>query len=514
MRSGDTTAALLFVQSLSEILFFSHLFSLGLSGIKHSSYQYLNPRKIKELHVAMVHALFARARVSSDSGSPRVALTLVVVPQGRCAEPVRHTLCSLLEEAASLPEGAFMAREVTVGGLRVVRRQRWGKHLQFLKLRCETGEDLEAILRPELASGPSAEASGRKAPECVVVTEEGTHRYLAYPFADEHAAREATNRLWCNWVLFAQAAAGGGWQEVASGGVGFSRPRIRARVRDCGGPCTLPRTWVNQLMGDADAAVAPPLAASPPAARRTQTDMEGLSCALGDCVTLTGLVERSRGRLSLHPRRLAVDESFVSLFGPTARFHDASLDATPHYRLEPQAASGGAVVGTAMIQCAGSHAVRLHEYLRAVMDARTVACVSPVPGAAGKDVRRDERCLLLSCADARAVCEAVRADPHASRVVHRWYVLGHVAPTLAAACDGVLALLRARAGARGGGDPTPSVRVHAYPKGIEAMATERLRASGEALPTQKASYLASVVYTFGEPRGHRVKPRLRPVPPS
>ena len=66
---------------------------------------------------------------------------------------------------------------------------------------------------------------------------------------------------------------------------------------------------------------------------------------LGDAVTVTGLVESSKGRLSIHPRLLAVEESWASLFGG-GRWHDHP---------PPTSVSGTetAATATAMVQCAG-----------------------------------------------------------------------------------------------------------------------------------------------------------------
>ena len=42
--------------------------------------------------------------------------------------------------------------------------------------------------------------------------------------------------------------------------------------------------------------------------------------------------------------------------------------------------------------------IRLREYFQSVLDTPSIGIVPPVPGASGKDVRRDERCGAVSCA--------------------------------------------------------------------------------------------------------------------
>jgi hypothetical protein len=208
---------------------------------------------------------------------------------------------------------------------------------------------------------------------------------------------------------------------------------------------------------------------------------------LGDALTVTGLVECCRGRLSIHTRLLSVEESWSALFGVGARYYDAP----PPEALCGVAKSGR---GTAMVQSAGSHAVRLQEYLEAVLSTPALAIVPPVPGASGREVRRDERCLLLGTEDAAALCEAVTADPQASRVVQRWYVLGHQANTFQAAVTGLRELLRAK----GASASRPlSVRVHGYPKALEAKLVEALRRGGEVELRPRCEVLVSAVYSFG-----------------
>ena len=80
-------------------------------------------------------------------------LKLTPVPTGS-SEPQDLTLPDLLSQYKALPSGEFSAGEVRLKGLRATRRQRWGKHLQFLELRCPTGTRVRT--RDELAGGWSA----------------------------------------------------------------------------------------------------------------------------------------------------------------------------------------------------------------------------------------------------------------------------------------------------------------------------------------------------------------------
>ncbi|KAL3920958.1 MAG: hypothetical protein SGPRY_005067 [Prymnesium sp.] len=265
-----------------------------------------------------------------------------------------------------------------VSGLRATRRQKWGKHLQFLALRCPSGEVIEAIMRLELA---------RIAPSTFLSTPQGA----------------------ISWASF----------------------------------------------------------------------------QLGDVLCLTGLVESCKGKLSIHPRLITVEESWASLFDG-GRY----VDHPP----PPLICGHCAAVATAMVQCASSHARRLEQYLSGTLETRTIAIVPPVPGASGRDVKRDERCLLLSTPDPSALCDAISADPHVSRVVQRWYVLQGKASTLDAAVDGLRNLLALR----GATPATPlSARIHAYPRALEAKLVGRLRQGGEVEPRQRCELLVCLVYAFG-----------------
>ncbi|KAL1508759.1 hypothetical protein AB1Y20_004854 [Prymnesium parvum] len=303
-----------------------------------------------------------------------VAVRLRAIPTGvEEGSPHELPLPALLSEYAALKDGEFSPRELRIRGLRAVRRQRWGKHLQFLALRCPSGEIIEAILRTDVTQLSSA---------------------------DEEAL---------SWAAF----------------------------------------------------------------------------QLGDALTVTGLVESCKGQLSIHPRLLAVEESWAALFHG-GRYFD--------HQPPPALCTGSATRGTAMVQCAASHAVRLQEYLASVLSTATIAIVPPVPGADGKQVKRDERCLLLAAAHPAALCKAITADPHASRVVQRWYILSQQARTLDEAMRGLHQLLLAR----GATASAPlSVRAHAYPRALESKLVQQLRAAGVAELRQRCETLVSLVYSFG-----------------
>lgn len=128
---------------------------------------------------------------------------------------------------------------------------------------------------------------------------------------------------------------------------------------------------------------------------------------LGDVVRVAGLVERSKGRLSVHARSVEVEESWASLFGPTALFRDDAAAGVPE----------GVAAGNLLAQCVSSHVTRLREYLSAAHSVETVAVVSPI---AAPQCPRDERCLLLRAADPAALGRAVVVDPSVARFVQRW----------------------------------------------------------------------------------------------
>ena len=82
----------------------------------------------------MPHRVFARVKGSKEG----VVLKLTPVPTGG-GQVIDLTLPGLLSEYKTLASGEFSAGEVRLKGLRATRRQRWGKHLQFLELRCPSG---------------------------------------------------------------------------------------------------------------------------------------------------------------------------------------------------------------------------------------------------------------------------------------------------------------------------------------------------------------------------------------
>ena len=248
----------------------------------------------------------------------------------------------------------------------------------------------------------------------------------------------------------------------------------------------------------------------PPTGKRLDSNL-----VLGDAVRVTGLVERSKDRLSMHARRIETCETWAELFGPRALFRDDVLHGTG---LPPSlwaAAASGEIV---LLQVAGSHATRMQEYLHATLGVDTLAIIAPI---SGPKCHRDERCLLIRTPrPARLVCSAL-GDPTLQRCVQRWYVVESMATTFAEACEGLLRVLTrlrdsrrlATGGGRnaaeaphgsggsasdgGGDDERLQVRVQAFPKDLEARLVDRLRASGLVDPVPKGACLACVVFMYG-----------------
>ena len=209
--------------------------------------------------------------------------------------------------------------------------------------------------------------------------------------------------------------------------------------------------------------------------------------ALGDAVTVAGLVERSKGRLSLHIRTLSIDETWAELFGPKTMFHDDGTSSR-HDNAPEQLCTGNL-----LCHCVTSHVERLRVYLQAAYGVEALGVVRP---AAGPKCAHDERCLMLRAADAAALARTVRRDPVVARFIHRWYVVDTWVPTLAAAADEIATRLRGRA--LEANQPLPlHLRVHAFPKSMERALLSRLRASGTAEPEPQARVLACAVFVAG-----------------
>lgn len=271
-------------------------------------------------------------------------------------------------------------------------------------------------------------------------------------------------------------------------------------------------------------------------------DDERLSavCALGDSATITGLIEKSKGRLSIHARLVEVDESFHSLFGERALFRDDSQGlkggGVPRHwparapsMLSTPSAKTENVEPILLIQCVASHTARLQEYVRAAYGVDALAIVAPI---SGHKMGRDERCVAYRpMASAARLLVDLLGDVLMARYVQRWYLLEGRAPTLRAAVDALLdrctvlgahhgALLGAHHGALldrctiigdakaederhgeriggGGGGGIGCllpVRIQAFPRSVESFAVEQVRRSGRAEPAPKGDTLLSIAY--------------------
>lgn len=142
-------------------------------------------------------------------------------------------------------------------------------------------------------------------------------------------------------------------------------------------------------------------------------------CPLGDCVAVTGLVECSKGRLSILARTLETQEAWAALFGARATFRDDVVHGKglprglwPAPPLQPQPT-------VLLLQVVSSHAQRTGEYLQATHGVPSLATVAPIssPG-----FSRDERCLVVQTASAPSLVRCVLADPTVARFVQRWCV--------------------------------------------------------------------------------------------
>jgi hypothetical protein len=257
----------------------------------------------------------------------------------------------------------------------------------------------------------------------------------------------------------------------------------------------------------------------------------GDCCALGDAVSVCGLVERSKGRLSVLCRRLSVDEEHGQVFGAHTLFRDDGAKGLP----------AGLHSASVVAQVVASHASRLSEYLEAAHGVRTLATVAPYAGprvkpkpaaaitappddgaTAGHEQAdtqssgeqrakrkgkgngekpakqggsRDERALLLAAPDPATLATTVLADPTVARFVQRWYTIdgdayGTLASATAAACARVRSVL-------GSTSSAADVRVQAFPNELEAPLVRALGESGAAQPHPRSESLVSLVHVYG-----------------
>lgn len=265
--------------------------------------------------------------------------------------------------------------------------------------------------------------------------------------------------------------------------------------------------------------------------------------ALGDVVSVAGMIERSKGRLSIHARRVEVQEAWDTLF-PQAMFRDDHQHViTEQQQLQPRQQHDGARNDTAngvlastsdlqslwaaipstadgssgatvqcndvgatcdggrllLVQVVHSHAARLHEYLHACHGVETLATVAPM---SGPHCPRDERCLLLRTSTPAELLTAVLLDGAMSRFIQRWYVIDELASTLQEASEAVVRCIQRRqqgspSSVVGGGTSSIAVRVQAFPKPLEPRLVELLRTTGFIEPEPHASLTACVSFVFG-----------------
>ena len=232
-----------------------------------------------------------------------------------------------------------------------------------------------------------------------------------------------------------------------------------------------------------------------------RTVVDAFPVRTGDVVTVSGPLERRKGKFSIKVEMLTIEEAWSGVFGSTI-FEDQTV---------PEDSWGR---GNVLIQVAGSHAERLKAYLLALHGVHTVA-ISSVPNTP------QERGVLAECADPAALFSALRDDPNVPRVVRRWYLLEGFHATLA---DAVRALeLRLRelspdtvgVGAESlrcvpeafrrclpealrGRDGRVPVRVAAFPRALGGKAIAMLQAGHAATP-QPHGYraVACLVYVHG-----------------
>lgn len=244
--------------------------------------------------------------------------------------------------------------------------------------------------------------------------------------------------------------------------------------------------------------------------------------ATGDVVAVTGMVERAKGRLSIHARVIEVEESWADLFGPNAVFRDDVVhgNGIPPGLWAPWRSSGAVTTvvrgcsGTLssvdtspsnrwllLLQVTSSHANRLHEYLRSVHGIVPLATVAPI---AGPQNPHDERLLLLRTDDPAEAVRAVLADGAISRFLQRWYVVNHLTPTLSSAADALGDAIRRRFATKGGGndgdasaDGAIPVRVQCFPRCIETRMVDLLRVGGAVRADPRSSTVLNITYLYG-----------------
>ena len=228
----------------------------------------------------------------------------------------------------------------------------------------------------------------------------------------------------------------------------------------------------------------------------------GDAAALGDVIAVTGMVELSKGRLSVHARQIETKESWVSLYGTKCIFRDdaahmESPTSEPTTRGQPgpwspRFADRGQLV---LLQAVVSHAPRVRDYVALTHEVVPLGIVAPI---SGPHMGRDERGVVLRSLQPASLIRDVLHDGAVARFIQRWYVLDDLAPTVTAAADGLTAALRAIAQARAPGDSGPvEVRIQAFPRSLEAHLIAALRLGGAVELNPRASCLVCAAYIYG-----------------
>jgi 23S rRNA U2552 (ribose-2'-O)-methylase RlmE/FtsJ len=241
----------------------------------------------------------------------------------------------------------------------------------------------------------------------------------------------------------------------------------------------------------------------------------------GDVVAVTGMLERAKGRLSIHARTIEVEEPWAYLFGPNAVFRDDVVHGNglppglwTEYRRGDAISSGTSrsVAATSacvrsdrwllLLQVTSSHANRLHEYLSSVHRVVPLSTIAPIGGPQNP---HDERLLLLRTDRPAEVVRDVLADGAVSRFVQRWYVVNQLEPTLNAAVDALAnavgrQVVSSSVGGSSGGsgaDAATAVRIQCFPRSLEPRVVELLRAGDVILADPRSSIVLNVTYIFG-----------------
>ena len=237
----------------------------------------------------------------------------------------------------------------------------------------------------------------------------------------------------------------------------------------------------------------------------TKTDHENMSQAatVGDVVAVTGMVERSKGRFSIHVRVIEVEEAWIDLYGPKCMFRDDALLADEPTR-EPAGPHGPGLWSPSftaqhgrllLLQIVSSHAPRVHEYVTLTQTGVTpLGIVAPI---SGPHMGRDERGLVVRTHKPNELVNNVLQDGAVCRFIQRWYALDALAPTMAAAAKGLISALTAAAEANTSHVLPLEVRVQCFPRTLEAPLVAALRASGVAEPNPRGTLVACAAYVYG-----------------